>query len=105
MTALLGVTPTGTWMKLLHHFLTAGDVGNIIAKASSFQETFCGFAVGDIIPKGTPVVLVVELESTAALTAVGYARTSFDMVHSQSSLHRCPIMFVMPACLELNVCC
>lgn len=85
---------TNTYViKMLHHFLTAGDVSNIIAKASSLQETFCGFAVGDIILKGTPVVPVVELESTAALTAVSYVRTSFDMVHSQSSLHRRPITF------------
>ena len=34
-----------------------------------------------MIPKGTPVVLVAELKSESALTAVGYARTSLDMVH------------------------
>ena len=54
---------------------------NTTAKASSIQETYCGFAVGNVIPKGTPVVLVAELKSESALTAVGYARTSLDMVH------------------------
>ena len=59
----------------------SGHLANTTAKASSFQEAYRGFAVGNMIPKGTPVVLVAELKSESALTAVGYARTSLDMVY------------------------
>lgn len=78
---------TNTYTHDVIAFLSLGACNseNAAPKVSSFQETFCGFAVGNVIPNGTPVVLVVELES--ALTAVGYAKTAFDIVHSQSSLH------------------
>ncbi|DBB03196.1 TPA: hypothetical protein ACH3X1_000008 [Trebouxia sp. C0004] len=58
----------------------SGHLGNTTVKASSFQETYRGLAVGSIIPKGTLAVLVAELKSASAPTAVGYARTSLDMV-------------------------
>ncbi|DBA88822.1 TPA: hypothetical protein ACH3X1_016440 [Trebouxia sp. C0004] len=58
----------------------SGHLGNTTVKASSFQETYRGLAVGNIIPKGTLAVLVTELKSASAPTAVGYARTSLDMV-------------------------
>lgn len=56
------------------------NLGNFTVKASSFEETFRGFAVGNIIPKGTPVVLVAELLPSSAPSAVGYAKTLLDMV-------------------------
>lgn len=88
--------------------LGAGNLEDAVPKVSSFQETFSGFAIGNVIPKGTPVVLVVELES--ALTAVGYAKTAFDIVHSQSSLrcrHNrvCNCLQCDAALLKVNVCC
>lgn len=71
------------------------DLGNFTVKASSFQETFRGFAVGSIIPKGTPVVLVAELKPSSAPTAVGYANTLLDMVRCTCwyELHDCMLHF------------
>ncbi|DBA79993.1 TPA: hypothetical protein ACH3X1_008196 [Trebouxia sp. C0004] len=63
----------------------SGHLGNTTAKASSFQETYRGLAVGNIILKGTPAVLVAELKSASAPTAVGYARTSLDMAAQENS--------------------